>query len=162
MKKPGFTLIEILVVIAIIGLLSGVILVAINPARAKARDVRRKSELRQVGQFLSASSCYIPNAGPGDYDIAALVPELQAKYPQYASLIGNAPQDPKTGSSSQTNYRYIVIDDSRCDLYANLENENEPVTLTGITAPTAGGGTGVLRAATDGPNGSPIYYQIGK
>ncbi len=158
----GFTLIELLVVIAIIGLLAGVVLVATGNARGKARDVRRETELKQIGQFLSGSTCYIPNAGSGDYDIAQLVPELQSKYPQYASMISNPPQDPKTGSSSQTNYRYIVTDDNHCDLYANLENQNEPITLTNLTQPTAGGGTGVLKANSDGPNGTPIYYQIGK
>ena len=158
----GFSLIEILVVIGIIGLLAGVILIAINPARAKARDVRRKAELKQIGQFLSGSSCYIPNAGAGDYDLATLIPELQAKYPQYASFIANPPMDPKSGSTTQTNYRYIVTDDSHCDLYANLENQNEAITLTSLTAPTAGGGTGILSASSNGPNGTSIYYQVGK
>mgnify|MGYP001565122226 CR=1 FL=1 len=48
MKNNGFTLIELLVVIAIIGLLSTIVLVAVNSARAKARDAKRMGELKQI------------------------------------------------------------------------------------------------------------------
>ena len=47
-KKQGFTLIELLVVIAIIGLLSTLSILALNQARARARDAKRIADVKQI------------------------------------------------------------------------------------------------------------------
>ena len=47
-QKQGFTLIELLVVIAIIGLLSTLSILALNTARARARDAKRVADVKQV------------------------------------------------------------------------------------------------------------------
>jgi prepilin-type N-terminal cleavage/methylation domain-containing protein len=46
--KKGFTLIELMVVIAIIALLSAITLAVITNARTKARDTVRRSDLSQI------------------------------------------------------------------------------------------------------------------
>lgn len=51
-KQRGFTLIELLVVIAIIGLLSSVVLASLNSSRAKARDAKRISDIKQISLAL--------------------------------------------------------------------------------------------------------------
>ncbi len=79
MKKEGFTLIEVLVVVAIIGLLSSVAIVGLGGARSKARDSRRIADIQQIQTALELA--YDPAKG----------------YP--ASLPANAPQKDPQGKA---------------------------------------------------------------
>lgn len=160
-RKSGFTLIEILVVVAIIAVLAGIVVVATGGARQKARDAKRKSDLAQFGRMLQGG-CYMPDAGAGEHDLSVVVTELRLKYPQYANMITKTPTDPKSGSETGTNYTYVVTaDGKKCAFYANLEYEGEKITLTSLSSPTPGGGSGVLNApGSTGPNGTTVYFQV--
>lgn len=59
-SKRGFTLIELLVVISIIGLLSSVILGAVNSARAKSNDSK---QIQALNQLKRAMELYYDNNG---------------------------------------------------------------------------------------------------
>jgi len=161
MRRRGFSLIELLVVIAIIGVLTTLSLAYILPAQSRARDAKRKNDLAEIGRFLAGSSCYLPDAGAGDYDLAVIFNELKTKNPQITQMIARPPRDPKGGTDAETGYRYLVsADGQRCALYANLETAGEQVTITTVTAPTPGNGTGVLQAAAKGRNGTDRFFQV--
>jgi prepilin-type N-terminal cleavage/methylation domain-containing protein len=120
--KKGFTLIELLVVIAIIGLLSSIVLVSLGPARKKARDARRQSDIRQI--TLAMEMCYDDSAcGPG-----------AVKYPVHAAGANTwttidsdgtpvyliMPSDP-TNSVDQV-YKWVAGNEQYYCIYTKLEN----------------------------------------
>jgi prepilin-type N-terminal cleavage/methylation domain-containing protein len=55
MNRKGFTLIEMLVVIGMIGVLAAAVLTALGPSRAKARDARVISGLNQLAALAEAN-----------------------------------------------------------------------------------------------------------
>lgn len=116
MRRSGFTLIEVLVVITIIGLLSSTILVGLDNARRRARDARRISDLRQIQNglenYFSSAHTY-PNSD-----------EL------YNALSG-LPNDPLSGT-----YGYYRINTGAYILGACLENER-PTEVQSYSQPDA-------------------------
>jgi len=113
-KKKGFTLIEILVVIAIIGILAGVILVSLGKARSRARDAKRQSDIQQV---LTAQVIYY-----GDNE-KYLTGVATSGIPAIGTYLG-AFDDPQASPSNDKHY--VWLDNISCDqsfcVYATLES----------------------------------------
>ena len=139
MNKKGFTLIELLVVIAIIGLLSTLAVVALGSARAKARDAKRLSDLKQVQ---TALELYYTdnNAYPTAAAAVTLGSDTQACLNSdgfAATGCANAymaavPADP--GSNS---YAYTSADGTTYSIAATLESAVNGLS-EGITASPSG------------------------
>lgn len=71
-KNKGFTLIEMLVVIAVVGILSATVLTALGPARNKGRDARIISGINQIAAFaeLEFTGNTFPVWGTTDWGVA--------------------------------------------------------------------------------------------
>ncbi len=77
-KKKGFTLIELLVVVAIIGLLATLSIVALNTARAKARDTKRVGDIKNIQ---TALELYYSNVGRYPAALSDLTPNYMGQVP---------------------------------------------------------------------------------
>ena len=73
--RQGFTLIEMLIVVAIVGLLASVVVLGIGNARERARDAKRAGDIRQIQN--GAEAYYATNnAYPADLAAIAGAPAL--------------------------------------------------------------------------------------
>jgi len=111
-NKRGFTLIELLVVVAILGLLATIVAVSLTSARARARDARRVSDVRQIELALElyyAAHLQYPTA-TGTDSIAALATEGFLNMSAF-------PTDPTSGNP----YCYAVGTDG--DLVAGKQRQ---------------------------------------
>lgn len=70
-KQTGFTIIELLIVIAIIGILATLVLTNFQGAQAKGRDTVRKNDVNSIYQKLE--EFYNENGGYPDGDLADTV-----------------------------------------------------------------------------------------
>lgn len=132
-KKSGFTLVELIIVIAIIAILAAAIFVAIDPARRlnEARNSRRRSDIGTIldslvkfqadnqgthystvaaltaGNYHVIGTCAAgANTTCGAQTTQAACVNLSAIGTNY---LGTVPQDPRTGSAANTDY-YLMRD----------------------------------------------------
>ncbi len=145
----GFTLLEILIVVALIAILVGIVIAALNPGRqfANARNSTRWSHLQTImsaissnmaennGSFTCASGSLPASAtnmssdsAGGDYDIA---PCLVTEY------ISSMPYDPSASganwtseASYDTGYTIVQAADERITLNAPSAELSETISLT--------------------------------
>lgn len=118
-NKKGFTLIELLVVVAIMGLLSALAVVALNQARARARDARRVADIKQIQTALELY--YLDHNGypnikaAGDNTIGAMCLDSSNGFTDascagttYMAVVPENPQPRADGDCPSTVYTYTV------------------------------------------------------
>lgn len=111
-NQKGFTIIELLVVIVIIGILVALALPNLFAAQARGRDTDRKNELKNFQQKLE--TYFGDNDEYPDGDVAAA-----------ATAIGITDSAEYTGPRQDT-YTYTVADDQQSyTLSADLENDDD-------------------------------------
>lgn len=130
-SNKGFTLIEMLIVIAVIAILAGVVLTGVSGFQASARDTRRIGDLRNSQNFLELyfTRCgHYPGgmvAGICDSNDPADWEALEGMFQEEANgFTSNFPQDP-VGTKS-----YVYDVDSAGDrlqyaISATLERSNQ-------------------------------------
>lgn len=127
-KQAGFSLIELLIVLAIIGVLASVVSLAVNSARLKGRDTKRVGDIRQsitaMEQYYIQHAAYptgtasVASAGNGAVfsDPAAMDSAAESFTPNFLPIMPQSPlpadgpcvSDPGPGNNS---YWYQVADD---------------------------------------------------
>jgi prepilin-type N-terminal cleavage/methylation domain-containing protein len=141
MQKKGFTLIELLVVIAIIGLLATLSVISFSNSSAKARDTKRKQDLRSIqkalelyyndneaypstgGTWRGTGGCYGTWATTGTN---AYVPGLAPRY------IGIIPTDPRPLVKG---YWPCSLANQSCYLYNSNGTDYKLISHCGIEGP---------------------------
>ena len=132
--KAGFTLMEILLVITIIGLLAAIILTGLSTARSKARDAKRLTDLQTIA---SALEFYYDSTG--HYPIALgqvtecghsgnWIPD-GTNYNWSNQYIATLPRDPAENCSGSNPQGYAYQSSgSTYQLTTTLENPSPPST----------------------------------
>jgi prepilin-type N-terminal cleavage/methylation domain-containing protein len=115
-KKQGFTLIEILVVVALIAILAAITIIAINPAKnfADARNTQRSADALQIinaiTQYTSEQGQTL--AGLGTIPLCSATPAAIGTGVGNVNLAANLvpiylvaiPKDPQIGTDADTGY----------------------------------------------------------
>lgn len=138
-RGRGFTLIEILIVIAIIAILASVILVGLGPTQREGRDSRRISDLAEVQNALELyyNHCgWYPGGGSGDCGAWSATGGESGGAAAYTAMVAEVeatteigitqlPVDPT--NSGNLVYQYESVTPNSYTLAATLEDTGNAV-----------------------------------
>ncbi len=155
--KKGFTLIEVLVVIAIIATLSGIIYASFNGTRAQSRDQKRVSDIHELQlvleQYFNAFHYYPPDI----HDLIvkgyiASIPSTPSNYSSYNYF----PITQTNGSTFCTSYQLWTKLETTSSYLASKKGFNSSSLPASPTQLFACGNLGTpIDAASD-----PLIYDV--
>jgi len=172
--RPAFTLVEMLVVVAIIGVLIALLLPAIQSAREAARRAACSSNLRQIGLAMAnfeSSKGYFPPTyfGTGEWSVLALITPFVEQTTLFDAADFKKPYDQITINGKQFAAHRVPIfqcpSEPRPELrisglrqfYPNSYGVNMGTWL--VWDPAANGGKGTLGDGVFGPlHGTPAQW----
>ena len=139
-NQQGFTIVELLIVIIVIGILAGLVLVTFNGVQQKARNTERQTDTKAIASHMETY-----NAQKGYYPTNANLNDSAFRSANLKGLDQEALKDPKgtgytvatTATSSQYGYNPTKDDGSACDNTAG--NECSKFTITYVTEGSGGG-----------------------
>lgn len=139
---PGFTLVELLIVIAILSILSTLGLANFQSSRIKARDISRKSDLQTIAKSLEAyvndHRTYPLSNSEGEIVCKSNTPTECPWGEAFTDDNGTIYAARLPADSSGFTYWYSSLDGTEYRLYAHLENSNDNAIIGGLTQ-TCGG-----------------------
>ena len=132
--NKGFTLIELMVVVAIIAILSTIGISGFSSAQKKARDARRRADVKTIQSSVISSADL-----SGNYDAIATMNEMGGAFPV----------DPrKTGAVNDKYFLFAPVDETKTTELANVK-----ASIAFIPANTAPyNNSGIVCAVLENPN----------
>jgi prepilin-type N-terminal cleavage/methylation domain-containing protein len=130
LSERGFTLIELMVVVAVMGILSSIGVVNLSGAQASARDAERKTDIASyhlaLERYYAANASYpLGDIGNNNTDVSgpAATGIFAAGSPLLNNgFIGDLVKDPSTQVHPEFHYRYLTDNQGlKYVLYAKLE-----------------------------------------
>ncbi|KKU20362.1 MAG: LspG (Type II protein secretion LspG pseudopilin) [Candidatus Saccharibacteria bacterium GW2011_GWA2_46_10] len=134
-RSSGFTIVELLIVIVVIGILAALVVVTYNGIQQKARDTERKTDINAIHGQLEAY-----NAQNGKYPTKANVNDSDWRSTNMKGLDGAALQDPN--GDAQTLEDATDADDyGYAPTPADCDNSTADCTGYALAATLEAGGT---------------------
>lgn len=130
-KQNGFTIVELLIVIVVIGILAAITIVAYSGVQSKARDTARTSDIKQVQKALELYYVDVgnyPAVGTDNSGYAlstlstALVPQYMPRIPNDPIQTGSANYQYVRGSLAQGSYGIRISYDAITPCHAGVKN----------------------------------------
>ncbi len=142
-QHQGFTLIEVLLVVAIIAILAGIVILAINPNK-QLGDTRNSQRQSDVNTILNAAYQYsIDNQGTVPATITTTATDVCATGASSCTgmidltvlttngkYLVSIPKDPKTGTATDTGYQISQNSNGRITVSAPGAEQGKTISAT--------------------------------